>query len=211
MGIQSTTKTTSLVLIGTFITAGILGGCAAGPEGVAENCVTTYCLVQKGMAPKWIIKPGVYSGDNSGVIYGVGIASNISNTGLLRRSAESQARRSIAQFMGTEIEGLLEQYYESTSEGAEGKDVGGQDVQDFLRELTKETLHGVSIAEYWQNPYKNEIYSLARMDMDKFEQVLAKLANLKGTSAELVKVIRENKDKIENKMEGLLEKRGKLN
>lgn len=203
---KSTRRHLPLGIIGIVL---ILGGCATGQESqVPDDCMTANCLVQKGIAPEWIIKPEIYGDDGKNVIYGVGMASNISNPSLLRRSAESQARRQIAEFWKTNIEGLLTGYSGSISEGVVGQDTGEQDVQDILRQLTKQTLQGVSIAEYWENPYGREMYSLARLDLERFDQVLTRLASVKGTSEELAKIIRQNKKEFESKLDGLLKKEG---
>lgn len=193
----------------------IMWGCATPQEQVVRDCVKSTCLAQQDKAPRWILESGqVFSGDtnsesqSSGVVYGVGNASGIRQPGLLRRSAEGQARRQVAEFLETDVEALLEQYYASTAANG-GEDLGEQDIQDLARQLTKQTVNGISIVEYWENPYLNEAYALARWDIDRFDALLEKLAEQKGLTSEVAQVIRKNKEDFAGKMEALFEKRGK--
>lgn len=202
--------TSRCLLIGGVLLLGSFWGCAStGKMETPSDCRKATCLAQQGKAPEWIVKPQVYSGDK-GKIYGVGNASMVKNSGLLRRNAEAQARREIAAFLGTDVEAMLVAYANSTTAGEGDVSSESQDVEDVLRTLTKEELVGAKILEFWENPYQSEAYALARLDTgEAFDSILAGLEKSKKMSDSQIKEIKQRRKEFIDDLDRRIEKKSR--
>ena len=199
-------KKNFLLLIGGGLVLATMWGCASTGMDVPDDCKKATCLVQQGKAPEWIVKPQVYSGDR-GKIYGVGNASMVKNSGLLRRNAEAQARREIAAFLGTDVEAMLVAYANSTTAGDADVQSETQDVEDVLRTLTKEELVGAKVLEYWENPYQQEAYALARLDTgEAFDSILSGLKASKKMSEKQIQDIKNRRNEFIDDLDKRIEK-----
>jgi len=100
--------------------------------------------------PEWVYKPGLYED----VIIAAGVGEGFSE-----RKAKSQAaqngRKQIAEALQTEIKSMTTNFMEEassiteTEEGEEFESAAQEYFQEVTRSMTKQTLNGSFIEEYW--------------------------------------------------------------
>lgn len=207
-----------LIVLGLAGAMGFLVGCAASPEEVkqAEMSKMDPCnlsvLVAKGMAPKWVNQKGAAFSGEQRVFYGVGNVSGVANSALKRRSAEAAARGDISKEMSSFLQVMNKQYLAGTTAGSQDRKSEEQHIEDVQKQLSEATLNGASIVEIWEHPCvdRNEIYALARMDMARFQDMVAGLqandAKFKELDAKLKETIKQNADKVHGEMAKEFEK-----
>jgi hypothetical protein len=149
---------------------------------------------------------GAFDGDRGKVFYGVASASDIRNPSLLRTTADNRARSEVAKVFEFYTSSLMKDYRASTTAGEPGVSAEEQHVEEAVKTVTSVTLSGVEIVEHWQHPATGEFFSLARLDLEAFENLAAKSRELNDRMKEY---IRENADRLheelreeEDRMEG---------
>ena len=195
---------TRMTTIGVALitTMGFLAGCAE--TQIQETPKTLNQIVEQGKGPKWLTQKGAaFSGDRA-VFYGVGNAAGLINPSLKRRAAEANARRDIAQEFNTYVAALQKQYLAETTAGSMDRHSVEQHIEDVMKQLTEQTLIGSSIVEYWENPYRNEAYALARLDLARFKEMVAGMAEnekeFKELDAAVRDYIRDNAGKLHGEL-----------
>ena len=82
-----------------------------------------------------------------------------------------------------------------------------QNVEVAIKTVTSATLTGVMIIDHWEHPGRNQLFSLARLDLTSFKKNLDKHKEL---SKEVREAIKERADKFHEEMEQeVLNKKGK--
>lgn len=204
---------------GLLLTVGLVGGCSSEQELVRPDtgaridpCSITV-LVSENKAPKWITQKGAtFSGDRA-VFYGVGNIAGTRNSALRRRASEQAARADIAKTFNTYIANMQKQYLASTTAGSMDKASEEQHVEEVMKALTEQTLNGADVVEYWDHPCvdRNEAYSLARLDLVRFTEMVNQLGAAGGKwkelDAKIKAAIKENANKLHSEMSAELEKR----
>lgn len=204
--------------MGLAAMVGLLVGCA-GTQPQEEVAKMDPCnlsvLVSKGMAPKWVNQKGAaFSGDRR-VFYGVGNVSGVVNSALKRRSAEAAARGDIAKEMSSFLQSMNKQYLAGTTAGSQDRKSEEQHIEDVQKQLSEATLNGASFVEYWEHPCvdRNESYALVRMDLARFQEMVAGLqandAKFKELDAKLKETIKNNAEKTHQQMAEEFDKRNK--
>ena len=208
-----------LILGGLLATMGWLGGCSSEPgmtrpdTGARMDPCSITVLVAENKAPKWTTQKGVtFSGDRA-VFYGVGNIAGTHNPALRRRASEQAARADIAKTFNTYIANMQKQYLASTTAGSMDKASEEQHLEEVMKTLTEQTLNGADIVEYWDHPCmdRNEAYSLARLDLVRFQEMVNQLgaagSKWKELDAKIKAAIKENAGKLHGEMAQELEKR----
>ena len=173
-------------------------GCTSTPE-------KTRVTVSDYQGPEWVNKGSGAFKDGSGekVFYGVGIASDIRSASLRRSAADDRALAAIAVQMKTTITRMAEDYGEaigrSTTKGNESTEKEGYEVG--FRALVKKTLPGAKIIDHWEHPSKNELYSLARIELKAMEAMEKKIDSHKELSDESRDAIKKKAQKLFEEME----------
>ena len=171
----------------------IIAGCSSAPQ------ITKTTPLQSLGAPDWVVKgSGAFTGDKGKVFYGIGSASNIQNTSLLRSSSENRARNEVAKIFQVYTASLMKDYMASTSAGQANVSSEEQHVEQAIKTVTATTLSGVEIIDHWQHPATGELYSLARLDLEKFKENLEKAKELNSQARDY---IRKNADRLHNELE----------
>ncbi len=188
MDISKFSKIMALVIVSGAL---LIGGCASTDTGRPR---TLNQLVKDGDGPEWLVNGGkTFSGDKR-AFYGVGSAGRVRNPSLMRKSAQAQARREIASQFQVYVAALNKQYVADITAGDGDAHSEEQAVTDTLKEVTKATLQGVTIEEYWEHPERNEAYALARLDLDSF---LEKVRNYESGKAEYKELSEKVRKRIE--------------
>ncbi len=179
-------KLLCVVLVGILFSA-----CASAPK--VEKA---YCSDGREL-PAWTVKGGMaFPGDIGKVFYGAGMSSNIANPALLRESADNRAINELAKQFEVYTASLMNDYMASTS--AADKQSEEQHVETVKKTVVKQTLNGVMIVDRCQERVSGMYYSLARMDMDKFKEAIAKKAEL---SDKMKEYVRANANRMLEKLE----------
>ena len=119
-------------------------------------------------APEWVIKGNAAFKDKA--FYGVGSASNFKNFSLRRVTADNRARNDLAKRFEVMTASLSKDFEASV---AVGQGVSEErNVEQAIRTVTNQTLSGVVITDHWEHEARGELFSLARLDMEHFEENL---------------------------------------
>lgn len=150
-------------------------------------------------APKWVLKEGdIYHDSSEKIFYGVGSASGINNFSLQRIASDDRARNNLAKGFEFYTKSLTKNYMASTTTGDFKNNLEEQAIDVVIKIITSATLKGVKIVDHWEHPYRNELYSLAKLDIQTFKQNL-------NQSKQLNKILRkdigERADKLYDELE----------
>ena len=150
-------------------------------------------------APEWILKGGGAYDDSIGkAFYGVGSSSGINNFSLQRSASDDRARNDLAKTFEFYTKSLTQDYMASTTVGNFEANSEEQMVETGIKTITSATLTGVQIIDHWEHPYRNQLYSLARLDLQKFKQ---NLDQYKQLSESVRKAVKDRADKLHEKLE----------
>ena len=95
----------------------------------------------------------------------------------------------------------------STTSGDFSKTSEEQNVEIAIKTITSATLTGVLITDQWEHPGRNEMFSLARLDLKSFKK---NLDEHKELSSEVREAIKERADKLHEELEQeIIKKEGK--
>ena len=158
--------------------------------------------------PEWVTKgAGAFSDSNGKAFYGTGSATGIKNYSLQRTAADDRARNDLAKVFEFYTKSLTKDYMASTTSGDFTATSEEQNVEVAIKTVTSSTLTGVMIIDHWEHPGRNELFSLARLDLTSFKKNLDKHKEL---SKEVREAIKERADKFHEEMEQeVLNKEGK--
>ena len=146
----------------------------------------------KSACPSWVTQgSGAFGGDSGNVLYGVGTASNIKNFALLKKTADNRAINELAAQMEVTSKSLMKDYMASTS--ADDKVSEEQHVEQGIKTVVNQTLTGVMIVDRCDDTERGNMHSLARLDFDRFKDLLDKSESLSERVKEHVK---KNADKV---------------
>lgn len=182
-------------LLAVLMTLVVLAG-FVGCGGDSEMKKTT--PIQDIDAPEWVLKgSGAFGGEQGKVFYGVGSASNMRNFSLLRTTADNRARNEVAKVFQVYTASLMKDYMASTTAGDPDVTSEEQHVEQAVKTVTSATLSGVEIVDHWQNPATMELFSLARLDLEAFQDNLQRAKEL---NARVRDYIRQNADRVHDEL-----------
>ena len=186
---------------GLVLLLAMLGACTSTPE-------PTRTMLGDYEAPDWVLKSsGAFEDSNGKAFYGVGSASGIKNFSLQRTAADDRARNDLAKVFEVYTKSLTKDYMASTTSGDFTVTSEEQNVEVAIKTVTSATLTGVMIIDHWEHPGRNQLFSLARLDLTSFKKNLDKHKEL---SKEVREAIKERADKLHEEMEQeVLKKEGK--
>lgn len=189
------------LIFGLILFVFMFGACSSTPE-------STRTTMDEYKPPKWVVKSsGAFKDSNGRAFYGVGSASGIKNFSLQRTAADDRARNDLAKVFEFYTKSLTKDYMASTTAGDFSKTSEEQNVEVAIKTVTSATLTGVLIIDHWEHPARNELFSLARLDLESFKKNLDKHKEL---SQAVRKAIKERADKLHEELEQeVLKKEGK--
>ena len=186
---------------GLILLLAMIGGCTSTPE-------PTRTTLGDYEPPEWVMKDsGAFDDSNGKAFYGVGSASGIKNSSLQRTAADDRARNNLAKVFEFYTKSLTKDYMASTTSGDFTATSEEQNVEVAIKTVTSATLTGVMIIDHWEHPGRNELFSLARLDLISFKK---NLDEHKELSKEVREAIKKRADKLHEEMEQeVLNKEGK--
>jgi hypothetical protein len=180
----------SLVVLGLL--SGILFGCAGTKGSIAPA------------GPDWVNRgSGAFSDGGSKSFYGVGAITGVRNKPLAVTAADNRARAEITKIFETYSASLMKDYARSTTAGEMQKTSEEQDVQQSIKTFSAATLSGVVIVDHWQDPADGTLYSLAKLDLERFKENIDKARELNAAVRDYV---RQNAEKSFKELEAEEEK-----
>ncbi len=125
-----------LLSVGLMICFGAMIGCGGGSKSSKKE----------DKLPKWISKPGLYED----AILAAGIGEGLSEQ-KAKSQAELSGRKKIAETIQSQIKSLTTNFMEeATTTTEKGSESAAQEYfQEISQSLTKVTLNGAVIEEYW--------------------------------------------------------------
>lgn len=189
-------KKTLLYLSAFIISAFALTSCGTTPPKKTD--LGTVPIQDMKDAPKWVIKcAGAFSGDKGKVIYGCSSAV-LTNAPLKRQAANNRARNEIAKFIKVYTASLMKDYRSEIVAGDPNASEWEMYVQEVQKTVSSSTLVGVEIVDHWENPSTGEFFSLARMDLNQFEE---NINNTKKIKSSVKKIIQQNSERLHDQLE----------
>ena len=130
--------------------------------------------------------------------YGVGSASALNNFSLQRTASDDRARNDLAKVFEFYTKSLTKDYMASITAEDLRTMADEQNIEAVLKTVTSATLTGVQIVDHWEHPYRNELFSLARLDLKRFKQ---NLDQYKILSEAVRKAVKKRADKLHEELE----------
>jgi len=159
----------------------------------------------KNEEPEWDKKGnGAILDKEQQAFYGVGAVMGIANKPLAKSTADNRARAEIAKVFETYSASLMRDYAASTTAGDFKKTSEEQNVEQTIKTFSANTLSGVMIIDHWTDPSDGALYSLARLDVDRFKENIQQARELNAAVRDFVKA---NAEKAFNQLEKEEEKR----
>lgn len=180
-----------VLFIGVLFTGVIFTGCGG-------KRIDTIGFEKVDNAPDWVVKGSrAFKNDDKRAFYGIGAASGIKNYALLRSTSENRARNEIAKVFEVYMASLMKDYAASTTAGGFDSSTEEQHVEHAIKTVVATTLSGVEIVDHWEYKSKGILFTLARLDLNAFEQNLDKMKDLNSKVRDFV---RENAQRLHEEL-----------
>jgi hypothetical protein len=192
----------SSIFFALLVAVVTLNACSSTPSSKPEATRTT---LGEYKPPTWVMKgAGAFNDSNRKVFYGVGSASGIKNYSLQRTASDDRARNDLAKAFEFYTKSLTKDYMAHTMAGDTNVSSEEQNVEVAIKTITSATLTGVQIIDHWEHPGRNELFSLAKLDLESFK---SNLDNRKELSKEVRQAIKERADTLHQEMEKEVDKK----
>ena len=153
--------------------------------------------------PEWVLNAAQDTSKDQDALYGVGFVSGVSNRALAFSAAENRAVAKIQRTFQVYVEGMMEDYMQSTVAG----DMTSSEEQNIIntqRTIIDGSLSGVIVTNRWVDPTENTVYVQCKLDYETFETYLDKM----NVINEKVKVyVQNNAKKAFDDLDKILDKR----
>lgn len=149
--------------------------------------------------PDWVVRGiGAFLDKDQKAFYGVGAIMGVKNKPLARKAADNRARAEISHMFETYSASLMRDYAASTTAGSFDKSSEEQNIEQTIKTFSATTLSGVVIIDHWTDRWDGVFYSLARLDLDRFQDNITRAKEL---NAQVRDFVRENAEKAFDKLE----------
>ena len=159
----------NLIIIKSIMLLTILSGCANTPKNVpvAEGLRSTLVNYNP---PEWVLKgPGAFKDSKGKVIWGVSSVSGVKNASLQRIAADDRARNAVAKIFQVHSKSLSKDLVAHAMTGNLEATSEEQGIETGIKTGVEQVLRGVMIVDHWEHPGRNELFSLARLDLNQFK------------------------------------------
>jgi hypothetical protein len=165
----------NLFIFKTFIILLILSGCTSTPHKISVSEGVRPTLVNYN-PPEWVMKgPGIFKDPTGKIIWGVSSVSGVKNASLQRIAADNRARNAVAKVFQVHSKSLSKDMLAHAMTGNLESTSEEQGIETGIKTVVEQILHGVMIVDHWEHPGRNELFSLARLDLNQFENISKKL------------------------------------
>jgi hypothetical protein len=179
--IEMKTIKKNLLIIKSIMFLTLLSGCANTLEKipVSEGMRPTLANYNP---PEWVLKgSGAFTDSKGNVIWGVSSVSGVKNAALQRIAADDRARNSVAKIFKVHSKSLSKDLLAHAMTGNLEATSEEQGIETGIKTGVEQVLRGVMIVDHWEHPGRNELFSLARLDLKQFKN-LPIMKNLNRTS-----------------------------
>jgi hypothetical protein len=157
-----------------------LVGCAAlkndGSGGVRD--------VKK---PRWVVKgSGAYVSKDGNVLQGIGMANEYKNRSLLQAYAENRAMDELRKVVQDYSDLLLKAFEASDEAKAISASLNMYRMNLAIKTVNNGTFEKAKVMEWWQHPETGEMYSLVRVGIQEFVELVEKSGRLNKEFKEYV-------------------------
>ena len=147
----------------------VLSGCASTPANISVSDGQRTTLVNY-KPPEWVLKgPGAFKDSTGKIIWGVSSVSGVKNAALQRMAADDRARNAVAKVFEVHSKSLSKDLLAHAMAGDLEATSEEQGIETGIKTNVKQILRGVMIVDHWEHPGRNEVFSLARLDLNQFE------------------------------------------
>ena len=170
------TITRNLLIFKSIMFLMVLSGCVSTPENisVADGLRTTLVNYNP---PEWVLKgPGAFKDSTRKTIWGVSSVSGVKNASLQRIAADDRARNAVAKVFQVHSKSLSKDLLAHAMTGNLEATSEEQGIEIGIKTGVEQILRGVMIVDHWEHPGRNELFSLARLDLDQFENHFNKVS-----------------------------------
>ena len=172
-----------------------LSGCVTTPQNISVSEGMRPTLVNYN-PPEWVLKgPGTFKDSDGTIIWGVSSVSGVKNTSLQRIAADNRARNAVAKVFQVHSKSLTKDMLAHAMTGNLESTSEEQGIETGIKTGAEQILHGVMIVDHWEHPGRNELFSLARLDLNQFDNVSSKTIK---TTVNNPNKFNTNKDNEEN-------------
>jgi hypothetical protein len=182
-----------LLICRSFVFLIALSGCVTTPQNISVSDGVRPTLVNYS-PPEWVLKgPGTFKDPTGKIIWGVSSVSGVKNASLQRIAADNRARNAVAKVFKVHSKSLSKDMLAHAMTGNLESTSEEQGIETGIKTVVEQVLHGVMIVDHWEHPGRNELFSLARLDLNQFENISNNLIGEKanGKSKDNTNKIRE--------------------
>ena len=161
----------NLLIFKSIIFLMVLSGCVSPPKNIISEGLRTTLVNYK--PPEWVLKgPGAFKDSTGRVIWGVSSVSGVKNASLQRIVADDRARNAVAKVFQVHSKSLSKDLVAHAMAGNLEATSEEQGIETGIKTSVEQILRGVMIVAHWEHPGRNELFSLARLDLDQFKNDL---------------------------------------
>ena len=154
----------------------VLAGCASTHENISVSDGLRTTLVNY-KPPEWVLKgPGAFKDSTGKIIWGVSSVSGVKNASLQRIAADDRARNAVAKVFQVHSKSLSKDLLAHAMTGNLEATSEEQGIETGIKTGVEQILRGVMIVDHWEHPGRNELFSLARLDLDQFKNNFNKVS-----------------------------------
>jgi hypothetical protein len=158
----------------SFVVLIVLTGCVNTPKKISVSDGMRPTLVNYS-PPEWVLKgPGTFKDPTGKIIWGVSSVSGVKNSSLQRIAADNRARNAVAKVFQVHSKSLSKDMLAHAMTGNLESTSEEQGIETGIKTVVEQILHGVMIVDHWEHPGRNELFSLARLDLNQFKNITNK-------------------------------------
>ena len=151
-------------------------------------------------APDWVLtqKHGVDEYYKTGAFFGVGSGNGENASNDDKAAADDRARNNLAGLFEFYQRNLIKKISSEELKIIHGQHAGSQKISTGIEEITATLLMKVEIVDHWEDPSSNQIYSLAKLDINEFHRRIKNHPQFLNSTQESIKI---NSDRLLMEME----------
>lgn len=154
--------------VALLLVALLFAGCAAVKNNGSED-------VQDVEEPLWAVKgSGVYETINGKVFQGVGLADEYRNLSLLQAFSENRAMEELSKVLEDYMAALMEGFMASETAMGRGASTDMYRINRAMNAVKSKTFGKAMVVERWRHPVGGKAYSLVRVSLDEFRELVKK-------------------------------------